>query len=153
MATSIAAASGDLVTIILIGNLAKLVNFMDPKLSYTLACSITILFILVFVVLMYFLVIDTDNWNRMKNSILPVILATLISLFSGFIFEDANSLYKQITLISPMFSGFAGNSISIISSLLSTHTHTFNALSEDKKHPISWTVSCKEVFVHYGSFF
>lgn len=180
MATSMAAASGDLVTVLLIGKLAHVVSWLEPALCRALAWTVTGVFLLVFVLLLYQLLLDEDSLRSLRHSSAPVVLATLISLFSGFIFEDANGHFKQITLLSPVFGGFVGNCVSIISSLLSTHAHTIAGGGGSdgggdggaKQHAeslkpqtttttttttpitttttIKWTVSCREVFVHYG---
>lgn len=179
MATSMAAASGDLVTVLLIGKLAHVVSWLEPALCRALAWTVTGVFLLVFVLLLYQLLLDEDSLRSLRHSSAPVVLATLISLFSGFIFEDANGHFKQITLLSPVFGGFVGNCVSIISSLLSTHAHTIaggggsdggggdgakqhaeslkpqtttttTPTTTPTTNTIKWTVSCREVFVHYG---
>lgn len=150
MATSLAASIGDLITITLIGFLAQLVATLDSQMTQILSWTVTIVFFLIFPLLMYHLLKDKENLSKFKHSMPSVTMATLISLLSGIIFESVNGDFKQITLISPMFAGFVGNSIAIISSLLSTTTHQIAAMPEAIRPTVGWTVTPAEVFIQNG---
>ncbi|KAJ6223813.1 hypothetical protein RDWZM_002358 [Blomia tropicalis] len=145
VATSIAASTGDLITIFLIGQFAIYL----PTLGSTFCWTISIVILLFFPPLFFLLLKDPWNRSKIKSSLISIMIATIISLFAGFTFEHVNQIYPQISLIGPVFTGFTGNSISIVTSLLSTVFDRIDLIPIKNRPKVNWLLNCRQVFQHY----
>ena len=145
--TALASSVGDTMTIAIISVFAGLFEKSD---NVMMICWICIGFVaLIFPLSIYYLAQYPDTCGRLKQIFPALIVATLISLFAGFLFESAFTPYPMIPSLSPLFNGYAGNSVSIICNVLATHLIFFGKIKSYYKKEMSTFVGVNDIFFHY----
>lgn len=147
VATSIVSSFGDLVTVLLIVVLANFFYQIQIKSFFYIIAVIGCILIM-FPFVMHYTVSDPDLFLIITYSGPAILISTVLSLLAGMIFETTSNNYKQVLLLLPVFSGFVGNSVSIITSLISTTLHRINL--NNAKVKVVRCLKPDDVFLHYG---
>nr|XP_027206172.1 solute carrier family 41 member 3-like [Dermatophagoides pteronyssinus] len=163
VATSLAGSVGDLITVILVVQFANKFYILEQSNRKWIYWLIIITLLSIFPYLMYLISKNIESSQTFKRSFKPLLIATVISIIAGFVFESTNDEFKQMSMLLPMLSGYIGNSCSIIINLLSTNFERIRPQQQQqqqqqKRHhnsrniderTIKWLLTPKDVFWDY----
>ncbi|XP_076819624.1 solute carrier family 41 member 1-like [Clavelina lepadiformis] len=125
VATPIAAALGDLITLTLLSAIAKGLYFVlyTPK-YFWIGPGIIILFAILTPLVLWLAHRNEFTRDVVKHGWTPVIAAMGISSTGGFILDFAVSQNPGIAVFSPVINGVGGNLVAVQASRISTYLHT-----------------------------
>lgn len=123
-ATPMAASLGDLGTLLILIFFVFIISHSSAKNQFPVISllSIFILFALE-PILIFFAFGNPKTRQILIQGWTPIIIASLISSFSGFIFTHSNDKYPKLSIFQPLFNGFAGNCTALLASRISTSLH------------------------------
>ncbi|XP_023342805.1 solute carrier family 41 member 3 [Eurytemora carolleeae] len=124
VATPVAAALGDLVTLALL----SLVSSLLRSAGYTPQLIILVLYIVIAVYCYRIADLNKDTRNILREGWTPVLCAMLISSLGGTILNRVISRFPNIALFQPVINGVAGNLVGIQASRISTELHKHSTL-------------------------
>ena len=119
IATPVAAALGDLVTLALLAITASILYSVHPIIHV----PILILYILIAVYCQRISSLNKETKEILKNGWTPVLSAMMISSLGGAILNNAIEQYPNIAMFQPVINGVAGNLVGIQASRISTQLH------------------------------
>ncbi|UXI15874.1 RNA binding protein fox-1 2 [Sarcoptes scabiei] len=143
IATSLASSLGDCLTVLTFIFFTDVFYKQEAHQNFWSYSAIITLFIVICPILFYGLIKEPNARSLFIQCWPPLILSTLISMVSGFLFDNVNEKFKQTSLLMPMIGGFVGNSISMISNSISIN---FFRLEQNQ---IKTFLSLKDVFWNY----
>jgi len=126
IATPVAAALGDLVTLALLSAAASVLN----SSGVVLQASILGLYCLIAYYSKRLAGLSPDTADVLRTGWSPVLNAMLISSVGGIILNRAIKRFNNIALFQPVINGVAGNLVSIQASRLSTAMHRSSNFDE-----------------------
>lgn len=144
IATSLASSLGDCLTVLTFIFFTDVFYKQEAHQNFWSYSAIITLFIVICPILFYGLIKEPNARSLFIQCWPPLILSTLISMVSGFLFDNVNEKFKQTSLLMPMIGGFVGNSISMISNSISIN---FFRLEQNQ---IKTFLSLIDVFWNYG---
>jgi len=119
IATPVAAALGDLVTLALLSAVASILYAVHPLVHI----PIILLYTLIALYCQRISALNKETKEILKNGWTPVLSAMVISSLGGAILNQAIEEYPNIAMFQPVINGVAGNLVGIQASRISTQLH------------------------------
>ncbi len=119
IATPVAAALGDLVTLALLSAVASILYAVHPLVHV----PILLLYTLIALYCQRISALNKETKEILKNGWTPVLSAMVISSLGGAILNQAIEEYPNIAMFQPVINGVAGNLVGIQASRISTQLH------------------------------
>ena len=120
-ATPMAASLGDLGTLLILIFYVTLSSNFSNRSDFPILSLMSIaILILLEPILVYFSYQDTKTRQILIHGWSPIIIANIITNFSGSIFKHSGTKYPKLATFQPLFNGFAGNCTALLASRIST---------------------------------
>ncbi|KAI9316998.1 hypothetical protein BX666DRAFT_2019089 [Dichotomocladium elegans] len=134
IACPMASSTGDIVTLVLLGGCAVVLQNQMSTLISTMLVILMLIFLPIFGIVVWRNVNVKDllfvGWT-------PILVAMIISSLAGVVLEKYVDVYKGIALLTPVLIGLAGNLGSIYASRISTSLH---CETKEDYNAVEWTL-------------
>ncbi|KAI9487947.1 hypothetical protein BDB00DRAFT_885013 [Zychaea mexicana] len=139
VACPMASASGDIVTLLLLGGCALVFSNQMNTFFSTIVFVVLVLMIPLFG---YIVWINKHMKSLLSVGWMPIIIAMVISSLAGVVLEKYVEEYKGVALLTPVLIGLAGNLGSIYASRISTSLH---GETKENCNAVEWTLLAMNV--------